>query len=257
MQHQPPCVVLIHQGDIVGRDDHRGAGLVQFDEQPQQSPPQRRIDVAGRLIRQQQLRPRNHRACDCRALLFAAGQDRRQRIHSLAETDPFQEVDDLLAIARFLAAHHPERQRHVFVSRHVIEQAKILQDDTDALAQIGDLILAEQRDVMAEQIDQPAGRPQREKQQPQQRGLAGAGRTGEELEGVWGNQETEVAQNLRAEPVTQTDIFEPNQAQLRSMWGPTRSLKPGARNSLVSLRLRAQQSGCASVMVSDSLTVAL
>src|SRR6202166_296486 len=49
MQHQPPCVILIHQRDIVGRDDHRGAGLVQFDEQPQQSPPQRRVDVAGRL----------------------------------------------------------------------------------------------------------------------------------------------------------------------------------------------------------------
>src|SRR6266566_5884137 len=36
MQHQPPRVVLIHQRDVVGRDDHRGAGLVQFDEQPQQ-----------------------------------------------------------------------------------------------------------------------------------------------------------------------------------------------------------------------------
>src|ERR1700686_55714 len=51
MQHQPPGVVLIHQGDVVGRDDHRGAGLVQLDEQPQQPPPQRRVDVAGRLIR--------------------------------------------------------------------------------------------------------------------------------------------------------------------------------------------------------------
>src|ERR1700754_2383982 len=52
MQHHPPRAVLVHQGDVVGRDDHRGAGLVQFDEQPQQAPPQRRIDVAGRLVRQ-------------------------------------------------------------------------------------------------------------------------------------------------------------------------------------------------------------
>jgi hypothetical protein len=36
-----------------------------------------------------------------------------------------------------------------------------------------------------------------------------------------GNQEIEVAQNLRAEPVAQSDIFEPNQAQLRSMKGAT------------------------------------
>src|SRR5664279_1008517 len=99
---------------------------------------------------------------------------------------------------------------------------------------------------MAEQVDQAAGRPQRQKQQPQQRGLAGAGRTGEKLEGVRRDQETEVAQNLRAEPVAQTDIFEPNQAQLRSMWGTARSLKPGARNLPVRRSLRTQQSGCAS-----------
>src|ERR1700694_356119 len=257
MQHQPPRVVLIHQRDVVGPDNHRGAGLVQFDEQPQQSPPQRWIDAAARLIRQQQFRPRTHGAGDRRALLLAAGQDRRQGIHSLAETHPFQEIDDLLAIARFLAAHHPERQRHVFVSCHVIEQAKVLQYDADPLTQIGDLILAQQRDVMAEQIDQAAGRTQRQEQQPQQRGLAGAGRSGEELEGMGGNQETKVAQNLRAKPVTQSDVFEPNQAQLRSMWGATGYLKPKARNSLASLRLRNKQNGCASIMVSDSLTVGL
>jgi hypothetical protein len=32
------------------------------------------------------------------------------------------------------------------------------------------------------------------------------------------DQERQVAQNLRAEPVAQSDIFEPNQAQLRSTW---------------------------------------
>src|ERR1700754_1962369 len=47
VQHQPSGLVLIHQGDVVGRDDDRGAGFIQFDEQPQQAPSQRRIDVAG------------------------------------------------------------------------------------------------------------------------------------------------------------------------------------------------------------------
>src|SRR5258707_6429592 len=256
MQHQPARIKLIHQRDVVGRDHNRGARLVQFDEQPQQSPPQGRIDVAGRLVRQQELRPRNHRARDRRALLLAAGQDRRQRVHARAETDPFQEIDDLLAIAGFRAAHHPERQRHVFVSGHVIEQAKVLQHDADPLAQARDLVLAEQRDVVAEQIDQPAGRPQRQEQQPQQRGLAGAGGPGEKLEGVGGDQETKVAQNLRTQSVTQSNVFEPNQAQLRSMWGGAGG-HPPARNSSGSRRARTGQIGCASVMVSDSLTVAL
>src|ERR1700684_1856265 len=34
-----------------------------------------------------------------------------------------------------------------------------------------------------------------------------------------GNGETKVAQNLRAEPVAQSNIFEPNQVQLRSVKG--------------------------------------
>src|ERR1700710_751714 len=38
VQHHAPRIVLVHQRDVVGRDDHRGAGFVQFDEQPQTSP---------------------------------------------------------------------------------------------------------------------------------------------------------------------------------------------------------------------------
>src|ERR1700738_2517160 len=36
MQHQPPGLILLHQRDVVGRDNHRGAGLVKLDDQPQQ-----------------------------------------------------------------------------------------------------------------------------------------------------------------------------------------------------------------------------
>src|SRR5712664_3205372 len=71
------------------------------------------------------------------------------------------------------------------------------------------------------------------------------------------DQETELAQNLRPKPVTQTDIFEPNQVQLRSMWGAAGNRKPAARSSPVSRRPRTRQNSCASVMVSGSLTVAL
>ena len=57
-----------------------------------------------------------------------------------------------------------------------------------------------------------AGRPHRQEQDPQQGGLPRAGRAGEKLEGMGRNLEAEVAQNLRAEPVAQTDIFEPDQS---------------------------------------------
>jgi hypothetical protein len=41
------------------------------------------------------------------------------------------------------------------------------------------------------------------------------------------------------------------------MWGAIGTRKTKGSGSLVSLRLRTEQNGCASIMVSDSLTVAL
>ncbi len=49
---------------------------------------------------------------------------------------------------------------------------------------VRDRVLAEQRDVLAEQIDEAARRPQRQEQQAQQRRLARAGGAGEKLEGM-------------------------------------------------------------------------
>ena len=90
------------------------------------------IDVAGRLVGEQQLRPRDHRARDRGALLLAARQHRRQRAHAVAEPDPVQQLDHLVAIARLVPAHHPERQRDVLVGGHVVEQPEILEHDADA-----------------------------------------------------------------------------------------------------------------------------
>src|SRR6201996_7131105 len=134
MQHEAPRVVLVHQRDIVGRDDDRGARLVELDEQAQQPAAECRIDIAGRLVREQEWRARDHGARDRGALLLAAGQDRRQRVHALAEADPAQEIDHLLAIGRFVLAHDAKRQRHVLVGGHVVQQTEILQHDSDPLA---------------------------------------------------------------------------------------------------------------------------
>ena len=58
-------------------DDDRRPKPVKLDEQPQETSREARIDIAGRLVRQQQFRANDQRASDRRALLFAAGKDRR------------------------------------------------------------------------------------------------------------------------------------------------------------------------------------
>ena len=72
VQHETTCVELIHQRDVVGGDDDRCPGLVELDEQAQQPLRQIGIDIAGRLVREQKLRPRDHGARDRRTLLFSA-----------------------------------------------------------------------------------------------------------------------------------------------------------------------------------------
>src|SRR5262245_40382508 len=72
VQHQPACVVLVHERDIVRGDDDRRTGLVELHKQSQQPLRKARIDVAGRLVGEQELRPCDHRARNRRALLFSA-----------------------------------------------------------------------------------------------------------------------------------------------------------------------------------------
>src|SRR5579864_7396385 len=115
MQHQAARIELVHQGDIVGGDDHRRARLVELDEQPQQALAEIGIDVAGGFVGEQKLRPRDHRARDCGALFLAAGEDRRQCRHAIAEPDPLQQLDHLRPVLGLVLADDAQRQRHVLV----------------------------------------------------------------------------------------------------------------------------------------------
>src|SRR6185312_1715322 len=87
------------------------------------------------------------------------------------------------------------------------KQSKVLEYDANAAPQRRDRISRQCRDVMTELSDQAAGRLERQEQQSQQRGLAGAGWPGQELERVRLDAEREVAQDLRAQPVAQADVL--------------------------------------------------
>ena len=133
-------------------------------------------------------------------------------MHAFAKPDPVQELFDLGAIGGLLLAAHAERQRHILIGRHVIEQAEILENDADPAAQQRHFLGRDRRDILAEHGDQAARRFQRHEQQAQQRSLAGARRAGQELERPRCNVEADITQNLRAHPIAQTDILKTNQA---------------------------------------------
>src|SRR5260370_18308851 len=76
MEHKATGVVLVHEGDVMGGDDDRGAGFVQLDEQPEKALRQLRVHIAGRLIGEQELRPGDHGAGDGGALLLSPREHR-------------------------------------------------------------------------------------------------------------------------------------------------------------------------------------
>src|SRR6266478_146330 len=111
MEHEATGVVLVHEGDVVGGDDDRGAGFVQLDEQPEKALRQLRIHIAGGLIRQQELRPRDHGASDGSALLLAAREHRRPRPHVFPEPDPAQQLGHLVVVTFLIPADDAQGQR--------------------------------------------------------------------------------------------------------------------------------------------------
>src|SRR5262249_25468224 len=77
VQDQTAGVVFVHQRDVMCSDDHGCALSVQFDEQAQQALAQIRIDIAGWLVGEEELRPGNYRPGYCRALLLSSREHRR------------------------------------------------------------------------------------------------------------------------------------------------------------------------------------
>src|SRR6185312_12922165 len=172
----------VEQAELVRRKNDGGAELVELGEQADQPQRQLGIHVARRLVGQEDIGPADHRARDRRALLLAARQQRRQRVHALAQPDPFEQFADVGAVERFRLAQHAQRQRHVLERRQVVEQAEFLEHDADMPAHVEQRILVELADIAPEHGERAAARLQRQQQQAQQRRLARPGRTGEKME---------------------------------------------------------------------------
>src|SRR5579885_2161851 len=94
----------------------------------------------------------------------------------------------------------------------MVKQPKILEHDSDAQPHLGDLPPREGTDIAAEEADQAAGRPQGQVHHPQKRGLAGAARPEEEVEGPRRQREADLAENLGPRPIAQQHLVENDQA---------------------------------------------
>ena len=167
---------------VVGRDDDGRAGAV--DPVDQLHDPDRRlgVEVAGRLVAEQQRRVVDERARDRDALLLAARQLVGVVVQLGRQADQAQDVRHLAADRLAVLADHLERVRDVRVDRAVRQQLEVLEDDADVAAQLRHLAAAHLGQRVAGDRDVALGRLELLHQQADAGRLAAAGRADDEDE---------------------------------------------------------------------------
>ena len=136
-----------------------------------------RVEVAGRLVGEQQRRVAGERTGDRHPLHLPAGELRRTVVHAVREPDLGEEpLDPLLALAPRHALEQ-ELQLHVLPGGDLRQQVEALEDETDPpVADLREAVPAEALDLLAEQPVAPRGRRVETADQVEQRRLARTGR---------------------------------------------------------------------------------
>ena len=166
------------------------------------------IDVAGRLVGDQQFGPGDDRAGDGDALLLAARQRRRPGAGAVGEPDPGQHLAHRPLDLGLVMPGDAQRKRDIVERRQMADQPEVLEDHADPAAEGGQRLARRVAQFLAEQADPAARRALGEVEQFEQRGLARARRAGEEIEAAAAQPEVEVAQHLGAGAVAQAHPVE-------------------------------------------------
>src|SRR5262249_43822361 len=90
-----------------------------------------RIEVSGRLVREQDQRFAGDRARDGNALLLTAGELAREVLRAMRHADPLQRRFDALLALRRLHTAISERQLAVLEHRQIANQVEALEDEPD------------------------------------------------------------------------------------------------------------------------------
>ena len=191
-------------GDVrlVRDEDDRDALLVQLLEERHHFDRRARVEVAGRLVGQDQRRLGHERAGDGHALLLAAGELARLVVETLAESDALQRRGGERArVALAAAAVVEQRQLDVLERAGARQEIEALEDEAELLvADGGERVLVEAVDAHAVEQVRAVGRRVEAAEDVHQRRLAGAGRAhdGDELARRDGRGRCRAARALRS-----------------------------------------------------------
>ena len=130
-------------------DDERPPLFRQLREEAHDVAAGGRVEVAGRLVGQDDLGVHRQGTRDGDPLHLTPGQLRRLVLHAVGEADPLEELLDPLPPPAGRHSAEEERQLDVLERGDLGEQVEVLKDESDSpVADVGQLIAREPRDVL-------------------------------------------------------------------------------------------------------------
>src|SRR6185312_3025736 len=177
IEHRHAVADAAHHVHLVG-DQHDGELEFAIDRGQQIEHGRRglRVERAGGLVAQQDLRAVRQCAGDAHALLLAAGELRGVLVRVLGQTHALQQLAHAGADFRCVPlAGEAQRERDVVRHRLRGEQVEVLEDHADAPALRAQRRFGQRGHLGVADQDAPAAGPFQQVDQPDQGGLAGAG----------------------------------------------------------------------------------
>ena len=156
------------------------------------------IEIARRLVAEQNLRIVDQRARDRRALLLAAGELAGIHAALVREPDQVEHARNLTHDVAGVRAGDLQRERHVLPDGLVGEQFEVLKDDAEVAAQCRNAAAAQAVDADAVDGDVTGGRDHLAIQQAKQTGFSGSGMADEEDEVALSDFEIDVVEGAHS-----------------------------------------------------------
>ena len=130
---------MLDEPVLMGDHQDGGSPAVDFAEQPHDFKRERRVDVAGGLVRDKHAGVVHQRARQADALLLAAGKLVRVAACLFLQAHQIQYVRDAFPDLARGGPHHMHGKGDIVVNGHFVDQPEVLKDDAHRAAHIGDV----------------------------------------------------------------------------------------------------------------------
>jgi hypothetical protein len=207
VEHDGPPGDAPDQFAVMGGDEHGRPAGVDLPEQVHDFQRQVRIEIAGGLVRQHDLRIVHERPGDRDALLLTPRQLLGQCIHAMLQPHPLEHLECLPLPLREPHAEHAHDERHVLEDAEPRNQPEVLEDEPECPAIALHLRRREIRKALAVDLQAALARQLFAEQQSQKRRLAGPARTRQEEEFALVDREREVAKRIDAPAIELGEVI--------------------------------------------------